>query len=337
MSTSLLSKEQIEDLLSFIGTDKVNSWKGDKISFCCPVHGESHPSAGINANFTPEGSGEVFQVFNCFSCGASGSIPRFLMLSMPDRFTSFVQAVKFLESRYNVDYSNHSHKKFSIGGNSIKRYEDDDIVYDRREVKPLTFIAPFKSGKETYKYFFKRGFTKEDMREYMIGRDVENRTVTIPVFWEDKKLAGVVGRFIDRDRPHNSRYKIYNFEKSKLVFPLDKLEVVDDTIIGVEAQFDAMMMRKWGIKNVVATMGGTISKSQANIIASRCSVFIPLFDNDEGGEKTTDKARRYLRKRVRVLDVTYPDEKFGKDPSEWGEEITKEVLKTAGKIQIPRL
>ena len=113
--------------------------------------------------------------------------------------------------------------------------------------------------------------------------------------------------------------------------------MVGDTIIGVEAQFDAMMMRKWGIKNVVATMGGTISKSQANIIASRCSVFIPLFDNDEGGEKTTDKARRYLRKRVRVLDVTYPDEKFGKDPSEWGEEITKEVLKTAGKIQIPRL
>ena len=36
----LLSKEQIEDLLSnVLHCDKIGQWKHDKISCCCPVHG----------------------------------------------------------------------------------------------------------------------------------------------------------------------------------------------------------------------------------------------------------------------------------------------------------
>lgn len=34
--TNLLTKNQIEDLLNYIGVDKVQFWKGDKIQFCCP-------------------------------------------------------------------------------------------------------------------------------------------------------------------------------------------------------------------------------------------------------------------------------------------------------------
>ena len=63
----LLSKEQIEDLLAnVLNCDKIGQWKHDKISCCCPVHGESHPSFGINANFFPDGASEPIQVYNCF-------------------------------------------------------------------------------------------------------------------------------------------------------------------------------------------------------------------------------------------------------------------------------
>lgn len=34
-----LNKDQVEDLLNFIGVSKVSQWKGDKIRFNCPVHG----------------------------------------------------------------------------------------------------------------------------------------------------------------------------------------------------------------------------------------------------------------------------------------------------------
>ena len=42
MKRSLMTKEQVEDLLHYIGVDKIQEWKGNKIQFCCPIHGESY-------------------------------------------------------------------------------------------------------------------------------------------------------------------------------------------------------------------------------------------------------------------------------------------------------
>ena len=206
-----------------------------------------------------------------------------------------------------------------------------------RVVLPRYSLAVYKSGKETFKYFFDRGFDESDMKEYMIGRDLENKTVTIPVFYEDGELAGVIGRYVSKNRAHNERYRIYNFKKSSILFPMDKLEVKDSTIILVESQFDAIMMRKWGIKNVLATMGGTISKTQAELLAERCSKVILLFDNDEGGKKAEEKARSLLKGKVRLISVIYPSPSLGKDPSEWGERVTMDTISTAGRVSIKRL
>ena len=480
MASNLLSKSQIEDLLiNVLGCTNVKGWKQDKISCCCPVHGEKNPSFGVNCNYVPEGSSEVLQVFNCFSkdtkvitskgvlpisdllnapcsiingkgvwetvqfksfgfsrlmkvvltsngkekvvyatpnhrwfvqnrksevltcelkpkhrlkrmwlkqpkefvlnkeallhgfivksveftnriekvyccqtstgsfvldgfiltgncfsCGASGSLPRLLLLSQPERFTSFANAVNFLENRYGVAYGKvYKNKRSKV---RIRRY--GEIVEETgKKTLPKVTLALYKSGKETYTYFFNRGFDEADMKEYMIGRDIENKTVTIPVFWEDKSLAGVIGRYISKNRKHNERYRIYEFEKSKVLFPLDKLEVRNSTIILVESQFDAMMMRKWGIKNVLATMGGTISKAQSDIVASKCSKVILLFDNDEGGKKVVERAKSLLKGKVRFLPFQYPDISLGKDPSEWGKEETLKILSSVGKVHINRL
>lgn len=272
---------------------------------------------------------------NCFSCGSSGTIPTLLMKAMPERFKSFGFAMNFLKNRYGLEF--HTFKK-KANLRHIKRYGESEAVKEsKRQVQSRYSLAVYKSGKETYKYFFNRGFSKEDMKEYMIGRDLQNKTVTIPVFYEDGELAGVIGRYISKNRAHNERYKIYNFEKSKVLFPMDKVEVADDTIIIVESQFDCMVMRKWGMKNVLATMGGTISKTQANIITGKCSKVVLLFDNDDGGRKATEKAVRLLKGRVRILPFTYPDESLGKDPSEWGKDATYKCVCSIGKVAIKRL
>lgn len=39
MNRTRMSKEQVEDLLHYIGVDKIQEWKGSKIQFCCPIHG----------------------------------------------------------------------------------------------------------------------------------------------------------------------------------------------------------------------------------------------------------------------------------------------------------
>lgn len=332
-----MTKSQIEDLLdNVLHTPKRNDWKGDKIQFCCTIHGESHPSCGININYKPKGSNDTIMVFNCFSCGASGTIPWLVYKSLPDQFKSVKEVETFLNKRYGVTFK----YTFDPKTKRICRYEDQFIEPDTesRLVLPLKKLAVFKSGKETYKYFFDRGFSKEDLIEYKIGRDTESKTVTVPIFWEDGKLAGIIGRFISKNVPHNSRYKIYEFPRGKILYPLDKLEVTDNTIIGVESVFDVMLLRKWGYKNAVATMGGGFSEEQAEIIAEKCTTFIGLFDNDSGGRKIIAKAKSMLKGKVMFLTPTYYPEQ-GKDPGEWGEEETVKVINSAKAYSrsIPRL
>lgn len=481
---SSLNKSQVEDLLiNVLRSPKVMPWKGSKVQFCCPVHGESHPSAGIDIDFntedSPDGHFQVFHCFegntkiitdkgvfaikdlvgsecsiingngewettkfksfgkqqlyklvltsnghekiiyttsqhrwfvqkrsstvftqdlkvgqrlqrqwlkapkkpvhtakyssyldytvksvtptliwsdvyccetsthsfvldgfiltgNCFSCGESGTIPWLVYKSLPDRFSSVKQAADFLKKRYDVSYEYTADRKTG----KIKRYDEpeEEIAHKRHEL-PKSFIAPFKSGKETYQYFFDRGFDKNDMKQFLIGRDLENETVTIPVFWEDDTLAGVIGRYIDKNRPKNMRYKIYNFPKGDLIFPLNKLQVINNTIIGVEGMLDVIKLHKWGYPNAVAMMGDGMSKKQADLIADRCGVFIDLFDHDKGGETARKIARKRLGNRVVYLTPSYYPEK-GKDPSEWGEIETVKVIKSAsylGDKIIPRL
>lgn len=334
-----LTQEQVDDLLdNVIGVTKRMGWKGTKQQFTCPVHGESHPSCGIDIDFSPDDSHSHLAVFHCFSCGASGTIPWLLHKSLPEQYKTVKEAEKFLKERYHIEFS----FDFDVSTLNIKRYEEHfvnlEALAEKRYEMPRSKLAVFKSGKETYKYFFDRGFTKKDMQDYMIGRDLESETVTIPAFWEDGVLAGVIGRYIDPNRPKNMRFKIYGFPKGSLIYPLDKLEVMDDTIIGVESMLDAILLRKWGYRNAVAMMGDGMSKQQADQIASRCSKFIDLFDNDKGGRIARDIAKKRLGDRVMYLvPHYYPEE--GKDPSDWGEIETNAVIESAGLTskRLPRL
>lgn len=338
MSRNMMTKEQIEDLLdNVVCTPERRDWKGNKIQFCCTVHGESHPSCGINIDYVPEDKpNEHYQVAHCFSCGFSGTIPWFVFKSLPDKFKSIKEVEEFLKKRYGVSYK----YTYDPNTNQIRRYEDvEDANKKTRYELPRYELAPFKSGKETYQYFFDRGFDKEDMKRFMIGRDLENETVTIPAFWEDGVLAGIIGRYIDPKRPKNMRFKIYGFPKGSLIYPLDKIKVVNDTLIGCESMLDVIKLHKWGFPNAVAMMGDGMSKQQADQIVRRCNVFIDLFDHDKGGLEARRIARKRLGDRVMYLIPSYYPDK-GKDPSDWGEMETVKVIRSAsflGVSSIPRL
>lgn len=328
---NLFTKDQVEDLLNYIGVDKIQQWKGDKINFCCPIHGETHPSCGINIDYTNEDRDISHgQVFNCFACNKSGNLAWFTFLSMPDKFKNYSEAVKFLEQRYGVNVDQVPKHKGKI--HLLKRY-GELTESTARKALPYYKLAPFRSGKETYEYFYSRGFSKAELIEYEIGRDIEKETVTIPVFWEDHTLAGIIGRYIDPNRPKNYRYEIYNeFSKSSVLFPLDKVEPENNTVILVEGQFDCMMMRKWGYKNTVSSLGNKLSYAQKEQLKSICSTVIVLYDNDERGIAAIDRARKMLKDsfKVKVCDYTGV---VGKDPIEWGEEQTKYILSTATLIK----
>ena len=330
---NLFNKDQVEDLLNYIGVDKIQHWKGDKINFCCPIHHETHPSCGINIDYNNEDRGMSHaQVFNCFACNKSGNLAWFTYLSLPDKFKSYGEAIKFLERKYGVNVDKAVRHKGRI--HSLKRYGESVDSSNVKTTLPYYKLAPYRSGKETYKYFYDRGFDKKDLIEYEIGRDIERETVTIPVFWEDHTVAGVIGRYIDPNRPKNYRYEIYdNFSKSSILFPLDKVEPKKGTVILVEGQFDSMMMRKWGYKETLSSLGNKLSYAQIEQLKGICDTVILLYDNDERGIVATERARKLLKGSFKVKTCDYSNV-VGKDPIEWGKEQTERILSTATLLKV---
>ena len=324
----VLSQGQIDDLLIYCGSTP-RLWKDDECLVCCPVHGESNPSMGISADK---------QVCHCFACDFAGDFAKLLIYSNPEEFgfdkengASFNKAItkarRFLADRYELEY--HEIK----GGRSlhIKRYGQTHNKYlkdDVRPIQPRFKLAPYMSGKETYQYFYQRGFTKEDVKTFMIGRDVDNQTVTIPVFYEDNTLAGIIGRYIDKNRKKNQRYKIYdNFERSNLLYPLNIAKPKNGEIILVEGQFDAIRMIKLGYTNTFAMMTSHVSEAQVKWIAKNCNTVIYVGDNDSRGREGRDNSLALLKDKVHVKVVDYPN--YGKDVCDWSDEDIKTMIKSA--------
>ena len=270
-----------------------------------------------------------------FACHASGTLDWLCCLSDKDRFKSVMNARKWLEKRYHIKFDEVDEDiihQTLLTYDELQEKKRNVTEKETYKVLPIKTLAPYRSGKETYKYFFKRGFTKQTMIDFKIGRDVTNKTVTIPVFYEDGKLAGIVGRYISKNRRKNERYRVYEFEKSHVTFPQNKLEVIDDTIILVEGILDALWLHQLGFHNAQAILGNKLSPVQAKYLKSKASKFIRMFDNDVGGTSAKKAYDKYMAD-VTTYDVIYPE--GCKDPQECNKEQIETMLQGAiSKLKI---
>jgi DNA primase len=229
------------------------------------------------------------------------------------------QAAEFIKSRYKVDISSFTEDYI----NRIKRYEDFyNIEKPPRKVRPLYTIAAYQSGYETYQYFYDRGFDDDIVEWFQIGYDTVHRTVTIPVFWEDYTLAGVIGRYIN-PRSKAERYHVYDdFKRGSLLFPIDKVDH-DGEIILVEGQFDCMRLYQWDYRNALASMTSTLTPPQIDYLNKNAESVVLMYDNDAKGQSAQEKIISQLKSDLdlyvvrgvvfdvgRQIDVIGPERAF---------------------------
>lgn len=325
-----LSREQAISLLRYSGMTniKYEHTEKDNVLGCCPVHGESNPSMGYSFSKNTA---------HCFSCHWSGNIQWLLFKTCPDEFKNIYEVEEWIKDRYNVDLGAEARDL----KRQLRRYEDmEDLEESNTESKheiPMFNLAPYKSGKETYKYFFNRGFNKQDMIYFKIGRDIVNETVTIPLFNLDGTLFGIIGRFIDNNRPKNSRYRVYECPKAKITYPVDKLEIIDDTLILVEGTFDAMWLHKLGFVNSQALQTNKMTYDQAELLRDNFtfSKVILAMDNDKGGERAIDIIKQRLGDDYTYHLVKYPD--GVKDVQEMTYEQIKDMFDNCIKRKFRRI
>lgn len=327
---------------------------GDNIQACCPFHGETRPSCGINVY---EGIGK------CFACEETFNLPKLvahcLDYTTRDGGYNYFKAEQWLEERFNIEC-----KECDISHFGCLRIEDEEEANIRFEL-PKAYIAPFKSGKVTHNYFFARGFTKETAKKFMIGWDKKKNRVTIPVFWGDGALAGVIGRAVlemkdsqGRRNPsfnkvyqmgNDTKYHIYeNFPVGDVLFPLPHFKPREDGLaVLVEGQFDSMWLHQLGFSFVLSTLG---SKMPYNKRANRCkqaellsslgvTKVLLLRDDDEAGQKGAEHDAQILKGDFRVFKSNFPEGKT--DPQQLNAKEFENILKNMKPYyklpKIPRL
>lgn len=315
--------------------------KGRNFMGVCPFHDDNNPSMSVSREK---------KIFKCFSCGATGTVFKFVM---DYENISFPEAIAKLAPKAGIHLDiDASHKPkvrsplYDVYALSLKFYTNNlHTAY----------------GKKAKSYLQKRGFTEEMINKYQVGLALNDRNtlskiltqkydentlmksgligqnekhfydlfydrIMFPLYDLDGKVIAYSGRIYDRE--DNSKYfntrETEIFKKGELLYNYHRAKPVarkSGQVIVMEGFMDVIKASTIGLENVVATMGTGVTPFQANLIKKMAKEIILCFDGDDAGRKATISLGDELLKigvspKVVALDGYDPDEyitKFGEE------------------------
>ncbi|MDD6323584.1 MAG: DNA primase [Bacilli bacterium] len=344
-----LSPEKINEIRNSVNiVDVISSYipltpKGKNYFGVCPFHDDTNPSMSVST---------TRQIYKCFSCGATGTVFKFIM---DYENISFIQAVKKVADIGGI--------KISISSNDSFKKQAHSTLNDIYDLSLKLYINNLNTaqGIEAKKYLYQRDINDEIIKEFQIGLALRKNTLS-SIFskkFNEKELlsSGLIGKnekgyydlFYDRimfplydlsgnvvaysgriyNRKDNSKYfntrETEIFKKGELLYNYHRAKDIarrKNQVIIMEGFMDVIRAYAVDIKNVVATMGTAVTPNQAHLIKKMAKEIILCFDGDEAGEKATMSCASELMKIgvtpkiVRLTDDMDPDEyirKYGKE------------------------
>ena len=180
-------------------------------------------------------------------------------------------------------------------------------------------------GKE---YFYSRGINQQSIVDFDLGYSQNMGMVTVPVHSPDGMPIGIVGRSIEGKSFKNST----NLPKSKTMFNVHRAKKIGDHVIVVESSFDAIRIHQAGFPNVVATLGGFLSKEQHHILNRYFNRITIMTDTDLAGRELGLS----IANKLRMKDVLWASYEYGKiypheakDAGDMTDEEIKACIKNA--------
>lgn len=328
------------DIVDIIGSRLTLKKSGSNYSACCPFHNEKTPSFSVN---------QTKQFYHCFGCGLSGDAIEFLKqyenlsfveaistlaghaglevpdtkLSLDDRNTEKKKHSE-LQEIYNVldrakDYYikcfKHAGAKHAI--NYLKKRgltgiiaKDFNIGFALPGWNNLSNQIEDKSQKELC---VKAGLLgrREDGTYY----DRFRFRIMFPILDKKGRTIAFGGRTLEKDlkgaKYLNSPETIV-FNKSQELYGLYEARKNSrnlENIIVVEGYMDVVALSQYGVKNVVATLGTSPSKSHVLSLFKFVPEIIFCFDSDLAGKKAAWRALEISlplleeNKRIKFLNL----------------------------------
>lgn len=300
----------------------------------CPFHGEKTPSFHVHQDRG---------FFYCFGCGAKGDIFDFVMRSQG---VEFFEAMQVLGAKAGIEVTPPTAKDNkrrdlydlnqvaleyfrsqldAAGGIARKYLLGRKLTPESIDAFDLGYAPESWDG--LLKHALHKGFSDHDLLEAGLlsesdsGRryDRFRHRIMFPIKDYLGRVVGFSGRVLDDSLPkYMNTPETPVFKKAELLYGLERAKTAiraSGECIVVEGYMDVIALHQTGFENVVAALGATLTKEQAEAL-SRLDVqkLFLAFDADEAGQRAVlsgleqSVGRQFLVRAVRVP--------HGKDPAD---------------------
>ena len=316
--------------------------KGGTYWACCPFHHEKTASFHIDENR---------QFYHCFGCGVSGNV---ITLVKEMENVDFVDAVKMLAERANLplpkttfdgeraaEVKRKRDTLLKIMNDCAHFYLDNlnsgkaeaHINYILSREIPAGVVRSFGLGaslnySDLPKFLLAKGYSKQDMIDSGAVNEVEGRlsdaqggSPIFPIINQFDEVVAFGGRALKKTdfAKYKNTKETLIFNKSKMLYNINRLKKLRRAgglkeVIMVEGYMDTVSLHQGGFKNVVASMGTSLTQEQARLIKRYCGTVLISYDGDSAGQKANMRGLEILKSEgIDVRVVPLPD---GLDPDD---------------------
>ena len=316
--------------------------KGGTFWACCPFHHEKTASFHID---------EARQFYHCFGCGVSGNV---ITLVKEMENVDFGDAVKILAERANLplpqtsfdgertaEIKRRRDTLLKIMNDCAHFYLDNlnsgkadaHVEYILSRAIPSNVVRSFGLGaslnySDLPKYLLAKGYSKQDIVDSGAVNEVDGRLsdaqggrLIFPIINAFDEVVAFGGRALKKTdfAKYKNTKETLIFNKSKMLYNINRLKKLRRSgglkeVIMVEGYMDTISLAQGGFKNVVASMGTSLTQEQARLLKRYTNTVLISYDGDSAGQKANMRGLEILRSEgIEVRVVPLPE---GLDPDD---------------------
>ena len=341
---SLISRiQQANDIVDVISEHMNLEKKGKEMVGLCPFHTDHKPSLCINPDK---------QIFKCFACGAGGDVLKFVQ--MKENLT-FPQAVERLAHRAGIEIEPARRQQDASQGNQLDPAIVEKLntwalkqwtanLWDAQKgAAAREYLAKRQITEEMAKKWrlglaidawddlTKQAAAKKIANKYLVGGglavekerggcyDKFRNRLMFPIIDVTGRVIGFGGRTLGDDpAKYMNSPATALFDKSNSLYGLYQAREaisLSGTAVVAEGYTDVMMAHQFGIANVVAALGTSLTDGHVRILRRYAKRIVLLFDSDVAGKAAANRALEVcLGQKIDVRLAFAPE---GKDPCDY--------------------
>ena len=348
--------QQANDIVDVVGEHLGLVKKGKEMVGMCPFHNDHRPSMYVSP---------AKQLFKCFACSAGGDVIKFVQMR---ENIDFPQAVERLAARAGIPIEKRNQAPRSPDQADpsliLRANEWAAKVF-------VANLWDEQKGSGARNYVAQRQIREDVAKKWMVGLacdswsdlcdaasarkvnlklleqaglavakengfyDKFRNRLMFPIWDATGKVVAFGGRALGDDpAKYMNSPTTALFDKSNSLYGLNFARhsiVAKDAAVVVEGYMDCLMAHQFGVENVVATLGTSLTAGHARLLRRYARKIVLVFDSDVAGMEAANRSLDVFL--AEGIDIRISSVPKGKDPCDFllaeGKEAFESVISNA--------